>query len=244
MQKEHYLIFDLETIPLPWESFSDSQQEYLLRGTQTDEDAEKKKKEMALSPLTAQIVCLGMQLMEPAEGEFKLIKRAAWAVDNNITDLQLQKSILKTGDECYLGSEQKLIRDFWGILKKYDPVHLISFNGRNFDAPFIMLRSALHNIRPYRNLMSGTKFNYNLHTDLIDELCFYNPSSYGATRRFNFDFYTRAFGITSPKSEGIDGSKVNDYFNEGRIEEISEYCLRDVVATWELYRIWLENLKF
>jgi predicted PolB exonuclease-like 3'-5' exonuclease len=83
-----------------------------------------------------------------------------------------------------------------------------------------------------------------LHTDLIDELCFYSPSSYGATKRFNFDFYTRAFGIPSPKGEGIDGSKVSEFFAAGRIAEISEYCLRDVTATWELYKKWIEYLKF
>ena len=92
--------------------------------------------------------------------------------------------------------------------------------------------------------MDGTKFNYNFHTDLIDELCFFNPYSYGATRRFNFDFYTRVFGITSPKSEGLDGSKVSVYFADGRIYEIAEYCLRDVRATWELFLIWSKLLKF
>jgi hypothetical protein len=92
--------------------------------------------------------------------------------------------------------------------------------------------------------MSGTKFNYGYHTDLIDELTFYTPSSYGATKRFNFDFYTRAFGLVSPKSDGIDGSKVKDYFIEGKKNEIAEYCLRDVVATWELFLIWKERLKF
>ena len=92
--------------------------------------------------------------------------------------------------------------------------------------------------------MSGTKFTYPLHTDLIDELTFYNPGAYGATRRFNFDFYTRAFGIKSPKSEGVDGSKVAEYFKAGRIEEIAEYCLRDVKATWELYEIWTKYLNF
>ena len=152
--------------------------------------------------------------------------------------------ILQTGDPCLIWNEKQLLEKFWSILKKYHNAHLISFNGRNFDAPFIMLRSALLKVRPYRNLMSGTKFNYPQHTDLIDELTFYNPSQYGATRRFNFDFYTRAFGIKSPKSQDIDGSKVSEYFAQGRISEIAEYCLRDVTATWELFLLWKEYLKF
>lgn len=241
---ERFLIFDIETIPQQFNSLSESQQEYLLRNAETDEEKEKKKSEMALSPLTARVICIGLQLMERRNDDFVLLKRGAYSLDDTIPDGERQKINLKTGDECYLSSEKTILEKFWDLFKNYEALHLISFNGRNFDAPFLMLRSALLGVRPSRNLMAGTKFNYQLHTDLIDELCFYNPSGYGATRRFNFDFYTRAFGVTSPKSEGIDGSKVFDYFLEGKINEISEYCMRDVTATWELYLIWRNTLKF
>jgi len=63
-------------------------------------------------------------------------------------------------------------------------------------------------------------------------------------KRYNFDFYTKAFGITSPKSEGVDGSKVGELYAQGQLMEIAEYCLRDVQATWELYCVWAEYLKF
>lgn len=242
---ELYLAFDIETVPLPWDSFSESQQEYIIRRAETEEEIQKKKDELGLSPITAKIVCIGLQLMEKTgEHEYKLRQRSCFSVDEKLEDgVRIEKK-LATGDSCFLSNETKMLEDFWGILKKYNPLHLISFNGRNFDAPFLMLRSALLGIRPSRDLMQGTKFNYSYHTDLIDELTFYNPTTYGATRRYNFDFYTRAFGIKSPKSEGIDGSKVPEYFHSGRILEISEYCLRDVIATWELYVKWLKMLKF
>ncbi|MFW6232764.1 MAG: hypothetical protein ACOC4D_01870 [Bacteroidota bacterium] len=60
MQKEQYLIFDIETSPIDWKSLSESQQEYLLRYAKTDEEIEKKKFEMALSPMTAEVVCIGL----------------------------------------------------------------------------------------------------------------------------------------------------------------------------------------
>ncbi|MGA2298138.1 MAG: 3'-5' exonuclease, partial [FCB group bacterium] len=217
MANEFYLAFDIETVPLDWGTFSESQQEYILRYSQNEEEQLRKKNELALTPLTAQCVCIGMQLMQITEnGESELVNRAAFAVDNKLQD-ELPKSFeLTTGDKCLLYSEKKMLEDFWKVIKKYSGVHLISFNGRNFDAPFLMLRSAILGVKPTRNLMSGTKFNYPLHTDLIDELTFYNPSTYGATKRFNFDFYTRAFGIKSPKSEGLDGSKVAEYFANGK----------------------------
>ncbi len=240
-----FLTFDIETVPLPWESFSESQQEYLIRGAKTEEEIQKKKDEMGLSPMTAQVVCIGLMLCKKNEdGSFNEEKIESFAVDNSITEKTINEVVLSTQEKCYLCSEAHLLEIFWKILKKYDPIHLISFNGRNFDAPFLMLRSSLLRIKPSKNLMAGTKFSYAQHTDLIDELTFYSGSAYGATRRFNFDFFARAYGIHSPKSEGIDGSKVPEFFHNGKILEIAEYCLRDVKATWELFKVWNEYLRF
>jgi len=240
-----FLVFDIETSAVDFESLSESQQEYLLRNAETDEAKEQRKKEMALSPLTSHVVCIGLQLMQEAEGgQWELLRRAAFSADLNLPDSERIEVKIGLDDICYISSEKRLLEDFWNILRKYPKAELISFNGRNFDAPFLMLRSALYKIHPSRNLMSGTKFNYPQHYDLIDELTFYNPSSYGAARRYNFDFYTRAFGITSPKSEGVDGSKVGIMFKEGKFAEIAEYCMRDITATWELFLIWYNYLKF
>ena len=41
--------------------------------------------------------------------------------------------------------------------------------------------------------------------------------------------------IPTPKGS-IDGSQVGRYYREGRIEEIGEYCLRDVRATGDLFK--------
>ncbi len=244
MNMEQYLVFDIETSPLQWDSFSETQQEYILRHAETDEEIEKKKFEMGLSPLTAQVVCIGLQLMQSTgDGNWEMINRAAFSTSPDSEGEQYETVELESGDKCHISSETKVLEDFWVILHKYRNASLVSFNGRNFDAPCLMLRSALHRIKPSRDLMAGTKFNYPKHVDLIDELTFFQGGFYGATKRYNFDFYTRAFGITSPKSEGVDGSMVGQMFNEGKIKEISEYCLRDITATWELFLIWHKYLR-
>lgn len=249
MNTEQYLVFDIETSPLPWESFSESQQEYILRHAETEEEIEKKKFEMGLSPLTAQVVCIGLQLMQSTgDGNWEMINKAAFSTSprsggEGSAGEEYETIDLDSGDKCHISTEVKVLEDFWLILHKYKNACLVSFNGRNFDAPFLMLRSALHRIKPSRNLMAGTKYNYPKHIDLIDELTFFQGGFYGATKRFNFDFYTRAFGITSPKSEGVDGSMVGQMFNEGKIKEISEYCLRDITATWELFLVWQKYLR-
>lgn len=234
--KEEYLVFDIETTPLDWENFSESQKEFLLRNLTTEEEIQKRKVELGLSPFTAQIICIGMYFVEVKNDEEINSKAVAYVVDNSFSNDQ--EKIEEIDDvEIHTVSEKKAIETFWRILAKYPDIHLISFNGRNFDCPFIMLRSAILGVVPTRNLMEGTKFNYQYHTDLLDELTFYQPTYYfSATKRFNLDFYTRSFGIESPKSLGLDGSNVGEYFKEGKLMDIALYCIRDVKSTWELYK--------
>src|SRR5690606_6518340 len=129
-------------------------------------------------------------------------------------------------------SEEEVLAKWWELLDRRG-VELVSFNGRGFDAPFLMLRSAALGIRPSINLMSGTKFRYDRHTDLQDELAFFSYSKgISPLKRFNLDFYCKAFGITSPKEEGVTGDQVPRLFREGEHRIIAEYCVRDVFSTW------------
>lgn len=244
---EKYLTFDIETVPLDCDSLSDSQKEFLFRNLNSEEEIEKRKAEFGLSPFTAQIVCIGLLYVEIQNGEEINSISVAYSVVNSNEKIENFEQNLNSEDQSQIiiATEPQILEKFWKLLQKHSDLHLISFNGRNFDSPFLMLRSALLGIRPSRNLMEGTKFNYPSHTDLMDELTFYQPTYYfSATKRFNLDFYTRAFGIESPKSHGIDGTMVPKLFAEGRYIEIAKYCLDDVKSTWELYKIWKKTLAF
>ncbi len=238
------LVFDIETVGNALEDFDASQQEYLLRYATTDEERERKIEEFALSPLTGRIVTIGMRMMKRTEGGEWEARDVAYSVNPSLPDHQpVIELALPSGATMYASSERTMLENFWKLMAANPSIHLISFNGRGFDAPWLMLRSAVLGIRPSRNLMDGTRWNYSNHTDLLDKLTFYNPAATGATRRFNFDFFTKAFGIESPKSAGVDGSMVGTLFAEGRFADIAEYCLRDVRATWELYCKWEALLK-
>ena len=244
-----YLVFDLETVGLDLESFDTTQQEYLLRRAETDEDRERLIGEFALSPITGRIVTIGMRLMtlknieQKAESREWVAKDVAYQVDPAMSDDDApREETLPSGGTCYYSSETTMLRNFWRLMESNYGIHLISFNGRGFDCPWMMLRSAVLGIRPTRNLMEGTRFNYRGHTDLMDELTFYSRSASGATRGFNFDFYAKAFGVESPKAAGVDGSKVGELFRQGALADIAEYCLRDVRSTWDLFLRWKELL--
>ena len=248
MEPKYYMSFDIETTPLDWNTFSESQKEYWLRGAKTDEEIEEKMNRRSLTPLTSHIACIACMIMEKKDDEWIEVKKGVLAtnpkLDIHSTSEEAYEETLVNDVKMIVSSEYKVLKNFWNLINYYRNVTLVSFNGRNFDAPFIMLRSALQKIKPSRNLMAGTKFNYFNHIDLIDELTFYNGGSFGATQRFNFDFYAYSFGLHSPKADGVHGGMVPDLYAAGEIKEISEYCMRDVVATWQLFECWNQYLNF
>ena len=125
---------------------------------------------------------------------------------------------------------------FWGAVKTYKQI--ITFNGRTFDVPFLMVRSAINKVRTSRNFM-GYRYKSEDHCDLLEQLTFY-----GATRRFSLDFYAKTFGIRSSKEDGITGSMVGELYREKKYLEVARYCARDLQTTKELHDYWDKYLKF
>ena len=232
------LVFDIETSAVPLDSFDESSQEYLMRPANnlpTSEEQEAKREEltrmMNLWPFTAQVVCIAMINAETLRGQVIFI---ADDFESNTRDV--------TGvDFMPVMDEVELLNQFWAMARHYDKV--VTFNGRQFDVPFLYLRSAQLDVPITRKNWLGYRFATEPHCDLAEQLTFYNVSGRsGAARRFNFDFYCRIFGIDSPKSHGVTGMDVNQLMEEERYGEIAEYCLRDVFATVKLFDIWKARL--
>ncbi|MDH4028654.1 MAG: ribonuclease H-like domain-containing protein, partial [Nitrospirota bacterium] len=129
-----------------------------------------------------------------------------------------------------------ILERFWEAVRHYDQI--ITFNGRGFDAPFLIIRSAVHRIRPTRELMPN-RFNLS-HCDLLDLLTFYGS----VRRRFSLHMWCRTFGIKSPKEEGVTGYQVNDLFKQQHYLEIAKYCVGDLYATKELFEYWDRYVRF
>ncbi len=231
------LVFDIETSQLPLENFDETQQEYLFReaGKLVDPLArETKRAEIQrmfnLWPLTAQVVCLAMLNADTGRGQVLFI-----ADDYEAEATAGAVEFVPCADET------ELLAQFWEASKKFN--RIVTFNGRGFDVPFLYLRSAVLNVPISRKDWLGYRYQIEPHCDLAEQFTFYNVSGRdGAARKFNLDFYCKAFGIESPKSHGVSGMDVNDLMAQGRYHEIAEYCLRDVHATVALYKIWLERL--
>ena len=232
------LVFDIETIGNDFDSLDEATQHSLTRWIKRESLGDEKKYNVYLtdvkeglgfSPLTGEIVAIGIYDTNNEKGVVYY--------QNKETDKETEKDnyIYKPR------TEKEMLKSFWAGASKYK--EFVSFNGRQFDVPFLIIRSAIHKIRPSVNLMVSRYLanrSYGpAHIDLQDQLSFY-----GAVRRKgSLHLYCNAFGIKSPKAEGITGDDVSRLFKEKKYAEIAEYNSWDLTATTELYRIWKEFIR-
>jgi DNA polymerase elongation subunit (family B) len=219
------VIIDIETIGRDFAAFEEKDQEYLLKYAKTEEDREAIKNSLALHALTGEVVTIGMLNPETRRGVVFLQNKGEGI-----------EKFEKEGMVYEVGTEKEILEKFWDVVKTYQQV--ITFNGRSFDIPYLMMRSAINQVRVTRNLM-GYRYTNREHCDLMEQFTFY-----GASRKFSLDFYAKAFGIKSSKEEGIDGSMIGQLYQEKRYLEVAYYCARDLQTTRELYEYWYNYLKF
>ena len=219
------VIVDIETIGRDFEVYDEKSQNYLLKYAQTEEEQEMVKKNLALHSLTGEVVTIGMLNPDTGKGVI-LFQNKEMEIDD-----------FEEGGLSYeSGNEKELLEKFWNMVKTYKQI--ITFNGRGFDIPYLMMRSAINNVRVSRNFM-GYRYNPKEHCDLMEQLTFY-----GATRKFTLDFYAKSFGIKSSKDKGIDGSMVGELYKQKKYLDVARYCHRDLMTTKELYEYWDKYLKF
>jgi len=222
----HRIIFDIETVGRDFESLDETTQEYLLRYAETEDEKEEVKDRLSFYPQTAEIVTIGLLDPDTDKG-FAFFQTPG---DHPLLPFEEDNVRYETG------TEKEIIEKFWGVMKACN--QFITFNGRGFDCPFILIRSAVHKIRPTKDLMPN-RYNGS-HLDLLDQLSFYGASR----RKFNLDTWCRTFDIKSPKEDGVTGYEVKDLFKAGRHLDIARYCVGDIRATKELLFYWERYIKF
>ena len=215
----HTITFDIEVAGFAWEEVDEITRGYLMNKARDEEEREALPERTALLPGLGRIITIGLWNIEADRGLVLL---------EGETEEQHEWDRVPHSD-IYRGTEAELLERFWEIVGRKRP-RMVSFNGRGYDGPMLMVRSAQLGIAPSVNLLPY-RYDISQHTDLFDVFTFH-----GAVRdRFSLDYWCRRFDVESPKGS-IDGSQVGKAYREGRIDEIGEYCLRDVRATGELYR--------
>jgi 3'-5' exonuclease len=134
----------------------------------------------------------------------------------------------KTEAELLLGFVKSLPVDGRGT----GPI-LVTFNGNGFDLPLLRYRAFALGV-PVPGLHGGGHRNYwhrfgSDHIDLCDVL-----SGYGASTKPSLAEMAALANIPV-KIGGIDGSQVEAYVAAGRLTEVADYCLTDVLATYSVF---------
>jgi 3'-5' exonuclease len=221
------LVIDIETVGLLWEELDPYVREYLIKGL-SDGDAEETRRAGGLSPFRGRIVAIGVINIEDGRS------CALYEVPGQ-TEVITEKAGMRT----YIsGTEKQILEKFWTFFEGNS--RFISFNGRQFDGPFLMIRSAIHGVVPKRDLV-GYRYGFHPNCDLREALNFFGTTN-NRQFKFNLDLACKTFGVATSKSEGIDGRSVETWYRAGRHREIADYCLEDVRATAELYEKLAETL--
>ena len=231
------LVFDIETIGDNFDGYDSLTKEVLLHGidreTLSQEEYELRsaevKEKLGLSALTGQIVAISVLQHETNKGAVYYQAPGQPAVETEEDGILYRPM-----------GEKEILEKFWHCAARCD--EFVTFNGRGFDVPFIMTRSAVHGIRPCKNLLSNRYLSLQRecrHVDLMDQLTYYGAIWKGV----KLHLCCNAFGIPTPKSEGVDGGQVQKMFSQGRFMDIARYNMADVYATCELYRKWNDFLR-
>lgn len=232
------LIFDIETIGEDFDALDEMTQESLTHWLKKESGSEQEytaaldefKTRLGFSPLTGAIAAIGV---------------LDYDRERTVVYYQAPGQTLgerEEGDVVYKQmTEEEMLIHFWDGVKHYQ--EFVSFNGRAFDVPFLMVRSAVHRIKPTKNLLTNRYLNSQRagarHIDLLDQLSFY-----GAVRRKgNLHLWCRAFGIESPKGQGVTGDDVGRLFAEKKFLDIARYNAGDLRATHDLYEYWRDYIN-
>jgi predicted PolB exonuclease-like 3'-5' exonuclease len=235
LTKKKILVFDLEVVPYDFETHYDEHtKEYLLKYASTPEEKKYVLDNLVFNSFTSKLIAIGMLDLSDNKGAVLVNAPEGVILTSQYEEINYR-----------VYEEKRMVELFWDTLKEKNYDLFVTFNGREFDCPYIMLKSFELGIRPSRNLMRGTDFNIkDYHIDLLKELGFNKHSAVGARRKFSLDFYCRQLGITSPKANGVAGDQVAQLYENKEYQVIADYCFGDVKAEAELFIKWNELLNF
>ncbi len=217
------LAFDVETVP-DLEDLSYKEFIYLKKRGKRERSDEETLNELAFNPFVARLISFSVALVEDGslrEGRTYYLTSGEER-EETVELKDCPVALIPVRSEDLALGEKELLKIFWEEISQADRV--VSFNGYAFDAPFVKIRSIVHDIDIDKRL-----FSREFHTDILFFL------SEGARERmYSLDFICRRLGIDSPK-DSIDGSQIQETFLSGNYREVAVYNTKDSVALAKLY---------
>jgi predicted PolB exonuclease-like 3'-5' exonuclease len=126
--------------------------------------------------------------------------------------------------------EPEILIDFAKFIEDRRPT-IVTWNGRGFDMPVIAARCLRHGIT-LRHYYSSRDVRYRFspegHLDLMDYI-----ADFGAAKPAKLDIVAKLIGM--PGKVGVAGKDVGPMVHAGKIQEVRNYCLCDVVQTAAIF---------
>ena len=145
-------------------------------------------------------------------------------------------NVLKNPDNIkvvdFANGEKEMLEEFYNDVKGYS---VVQFLGQNLEFDLMVLfHRALHfKLHGLANVIRKDKgFTKSRDVELME------LAGGGITFKYKIklDAICELLGVKSPK-DGINGSMVLDYYLDGKIDKIKEYCKEDVRSLIECYNI-------
>jgi predicted PolB exonuclease-like 3'-5' exonuclease len=114
-------------------------------------------------------------------------------------------------------SERELIAAFVDKIATLNP-QLVTFNGSSFDLPVLRYRAMVHKVPAIG--LSARPYFHRYTDDAIDLCDVLSSFTHGA--KSTLHELRRVMGLAG-KPDGINGAEVEEYFREGRIQDIADY---------------------
>lgn len=145
----------------------------------------------------------------------------------------------KLSVKVYSGGERELLigfnSDLAAIHEARPMTSLVGWMSDGFDSPFVLKRSLINGIKPHGAIDVGDTKPWELQAIDLGKVwkgqSFY-PDSLTAV--------AAAMGLPNPK-ENLSGSEVSDAYYAGKIKEVEDYCVGDVLTVANLYRKFLQK---
>lgn len=173
---------------------------------------------VATAPPLARVVLVG--LLNPDTGGRCVV------YDAGLLDVDETASELTGVRLLPAGGEAALLAIAHDVIGKAS--RLVTFNGRSFDLPLLLLRAVRHGISTaqiVRRAVYQKPWEDGAHLDVLSLLTFG-----GATGKYPLAAYSIAMGVGNPKQHG-DGSNVGELVKARNGTALAGYCLGDVAAT-------------
>ncbi len=126
------------------------------------------------------------------------------------------------------GDEVQMLKKFWEIVKDCDL--FVGYNIFSFDLRFLYQRSVVLRVQPSKEL-SFARYRNN---PIFDIMCEW--AKWDSRNNISMDRLARVLGLPTSKGGEVEGKNLAKAFEDGKIDEICEYCEKDVELTRKIYK--------